>query len=420
MSEELQRDEILSAGPDDGDWTDVLRRTKRARRRQGVYGVALLTALVVVGIASAYALGHPVVDFGAADTAPYKAVAVIGSSNKGVPEGSGPGVLAEQARKIPGLSIDGKPYEISVAPTKDGGFCISFPQGGGASIPCIADDAQRRLMGKMSLAMSAEGDWGPFWIGGIFLEREGERLEVVRADGSSDDIPFVWVTAPINAGFFAVKIPNEDRVNGHGPVSVALFDRDGILIERQSILDPLAQTGRMKTVDLPGYPNLTVPVDAIWEKRRQLFDLRAENGARVGFWVAPTRDRRTCVWGSISVGCFDPGQVEKTPPLELLRVVGMRAGGSSQVALGDRVGAGVTRVEARFEDGDKVELTPKEGYLIWPIPSRHNSRGHRLEELVAFDAGGHVLAEKHMSTTEPGMYPCDKPKVVGGVQGVCP
>jgi|SRR5450830_21581 len=419
MSEELQRDEILSAGPDDGDWTDVLRRATRARRRRGIYGAVLLTALVVIGVASAYALGHPIVDFGTADKAPSKDAARIRSADAGVPEGTGPGVLADQARKIPGLSIDGKPYEISVAPTRDGGFCISFPQGGWA-IPCIANDAQRRLMGSMSLAMTAEGDWGPFWIGGIFLEREGERLEVVRADGSSDDIPFVWVTSPINAGFFAFKVPNEDRVNGRGPVSVALFDRDGTVLARESILDPLAQTGRMKTVDLPGYPNLTVPVDAIWEKRRQFFDLRAENGARVGFWIAPTRDGRTCVWGSISVGCSDPGQVEKTPPLELLRVVGMQAGGSSQVALGDRVGAGVARVEARFEDGDKVELVPKEGYLIWPIPSRHNSRGHRLEELVAFDASGEVIARQRVSTTERGMYPCEKPKDVGGVQGLCP
>jgi len=420
MSEELRQNEILSVGPDDGDWTDVLRRARWADRRRRVYGIATLAALAAIGVASAYATGHPIIDFGTADKAPSKDVAVIGSADKGVPEGTGPGVIAEQAREIPGLSIDGKPYEISVAPTRDGGFCISFPQHGGATIPCIANDAQRRRMGNMSLAMSADGDWGPFWIGGIFLEREGERLEVVRADGSSDDIPFVWVTAPINAGFFVLKVSNEDRVNGRGPVSVALFDRDGILIERQSILDPLAQTGRMKTVDLPGYPNLTVPVDAIWEKRRQLFDLRAENGARVGFWVAPTRDGRTCVWGSISVGCFHPGQVEKSSPLELLRVVGMPAGGDSQVALGDRVGTGVARVEARFEDGDKVELIPKEGYLIWPIPSRHNSRGHRIEELVGYDAGGDVFAEKHMSTTMPGMYPCDKPKVVGGVQGVCP
>lgn len=56
MNDDLTRNEILSAGPDDGDWGDVLNRARRAHRRQ-VYSVVALTALVVVGVASAYALG---------------------------------------------------------------------------------------------------------------------------------------------------------------------------------------------------------------------------------------------------------------------------------------------------------------------------------------------------------------------------
>src|SRR5450759_342923 len=139
MSEELQRDEILSAGPDDGDWTDVLRRTKRARRRRGIYGAVLLTALVVVGVASAYALGHPIVDFGSAQKAPEKAVIDFGSLEVSAPENMTPGLLPGQAREIPGLYLSGKPYKLYVAPTKSGGFCGSL---GG----CIANDADRRFM----------------------------------------------------------------------------------------------------------------------------------------------------------------------------------------------------------------------------------------------------------------------------------
>jgi hypothetical protein len=58
MSEELTRNEILSAGPDDGDWGDVLGRVKRAHYRRQVYTAAALAALVIVGAASAYALSH--------------------------------------------------------------------------------------------------------------------------------------------------------------------------------------------------------------------------------------------------------------------------------------------------------------------------------------------------------------------------
>jgi hypothetical protein len=57
VSDKLTRNELLlSPGPDDGDWTDVVKRAKRAHRRQ-VYAAAVLLALVVVGVAFTYAIG---------------------------------------------------------------------------------------------------------------------------------------------------------------------------------------------------------------------------------------------------------------------------------------------------------------------------------------------------------------------------
>jgi hypothetical protein len=58
VSNDPMRNEILSVGPDDDDWGDVLGRVKRAHYRRQVYTVAALTALVIVGAASAYALSH--------------------------------------------------------------------------------------------------------------------------------------------------------------------------------------------------------------------------------------------------------------------------------------------------------------------------------------------------------------------------
>jgi hypothetical protein len=392
------RKEILDAGPDDSDWMDVVRRTKRARHKSQIYAVAVVTALVVVGVASAYALGHPVIDFGTADKAPYKAVADLGGSEES-------GVLAGQAREIPGLSVDGKPYELSVAPTKEGGLCIRFVEGGGRAIPCLANIADRRTIEKMIyLSMSADGLAGQLWISGVFLEKEGERLEVTYADGANDEIPFVWVSAPINAGIFFLSVSGERRVHARGPVFVTLFDRNGNVIAREPITDPTAYTSADHH-DLPGYSHLSVPPEAIWEKRRQLFDLPAENGDRVGLWVAPGRDGSTCVWTTRAYRCFDPSQSEKGLALVLSNGGGKRDGGNPVILGGDRVGEGIVKVEARFEDGDKVELTPKEGFLIWPIPSRHYPSGHRLEELVGFDSGGQVVARQSVNTIEIGFYP---------------
>jgi hypothetical protein len=397
MSEGLSRGAILSAGPDDGDWTDVLRRASRARRRQSVYGAVLLTALVVVGVAAAYALGHPIVDFSKAQKGSTKIVDDFGSMDVGAPPGMAPSVLAHQVRRIPGLRLNGKKFNFWVAPTKKGGFCeISG---------CITD--RRTLVGHIAVTVSGnKGDTGVAWINGEFIESRGERLELTYADGASHKIPFVWVTAPIDAGFFVFGIPKERQRHAKRPVTITLFDGGDKVLAREPIYWGFPDALRMTARHLPGYPTLSVPAKAIWSKRRQLFDLRADDGARVGLWIAPKRGGGTCVWTTQSFGCSVPGQVEKTPVLAALGTFG----GGSHVTLGDRVGASVARVEARFEGGDKVELVPKEGYLIWPIPSRYYPRGHRLEELVAYDESGRVLAREGMHPNFPSLYPCAKPK----------
>lgn len=399
MSEALRRDEILSAGPNDGDWTDVVRRMTRARRRQGVYGVVLLTALVVVGVASAYALGHPIVDFNTAEKGPTNVVNDFGELEVSAPENMTPGLLPDQARKIPGLYLDGKPYAFYIAPTKSGGFCSTI---GG----CIRVGDRPELMDDILWGLETGRRFERF--SGAFIEKNADRLVLSYTDGTSEEVPFVWVGAPIDAGFFVLSPANR-------PAKLTLYDSRGEVIARESIggMDPSALPETV-THSLPGYPHLSVPVEAIWGKRRQLFDLRADDGAHVGLWVAPGRDGSTCVWGTWSSGCFDSSQVEKDPDLAL----GFQGG--SHVTIGDRVGANVARVEARFEDGDRIELVPKEGYLIWPIPSRHYPRGQRLKELVAFDTDDHVLARQRVSTTENGLYPCEKPKDLGYGQHACP
>jgi len=408
MSEELKRDAILSAGPDDDNWGDVIRRAKRARRRQGVHGVALLTALVVIGVASAYALGHPIVNFNTAEKGPTNVVNDFGELEVSAPENMTPGLLPDQARKIPGLYLDGKPYAFYVAPTKSGGFCSTI--GGCVGVndrPGIKDDILAGLGWRKNFER----------LDGVFIEKNADRLVLSYADGTSDEVPFVWVTDPIEAGFFVLDIPEAHQTSANRPTALALYDSSDKLLAKNALGDPQAMQEMIKRemVDrsLPGYPHLSVPAKAIWSERRQLFDLRADDGARVGLWVAPKRGGGTCVWTTQSSHCQAPGQTEEPFSLGL-------SGGSHVTVGGESVGANIARVEARFQDGDRIELVPKEGYLIWPIPSRHYPLGHRLEELVAFDAGGEVIARQSVSTTERGLYPCAKPKDYGYNVQMCP
>jgi hypothetical protein len=160
-----------------------------------------------------------------------------------------------------------------------------------------------------------------------------------------------------------------------------------------------------------------VPPKAIWAKRVQLFALRADNGNRIGLWIAPARGGGTCFWSNRADGCSQaatsgvPAAALKAHP-ELRGqgpLVGFGFSGGNPVLICCGVGKATVRVELRFQDGDRIELPPKRGFLIEAIPSRHYLLGHRLTAIVAYDAAGKVIGVKKV-TAMPGVYPCTKPQ----------
>jgi hypothetical protein len=415
MSETLPLDNLLAAGPDDGDWGDVVRRASRARRRRRASVVLTVVAVFGLGIAAAYASGHPIVDFSKAPKGPRTVVDDFGSLEVGAPAGMAPGVLPHEARRITAVTIDGKQHVLWVAPTNKGGFC---EQWSGLIGGCrVGRDAPYPAGLQVSGMYQADPKKGTSLVvqGGSFLQSAGAKLELAYEDGTSDDMPFVWVTEPIEAGFYLFRVPSAHRVAGHRPKSVRLYDSAGQLLDSKPANDAGADlTGlELNLHSAPGYSPLSVPTGAIWEQRRQLFDLRADDGSRIGLWVAPSRTGEICYWSNQSGGCTGPG--EKTPALAL----GF-SGAATHVTLCCTVGPSVVRVEAQFEDGDRVALTPKEGYLVWPIPSRHYPRGHRMAELVAFDATGRKIARQPLDTRAAGLYPCARPKDLGYGVSMCP
>jgi hypothetical protein len=407
VTDVLATTELLSKGPDDGDWSEVRRRARRGLRRRQASVMFVLAGAVALGIASAYAFGHPIVDFRSAPKGPQKVVDDFGSLEVGAPAGMAPGVLPDEARRITSVRIDGKEHVLWVAPTELGGFCDAWSQFIGG---CRADrhDASAKHIdvgGNQNV------------LAGSFFQESGSRLELEYADGASDEVPFVWVTAPIEAGFYLFRVPDAHRLDGHRPTSIRLLDDDEKVLADEPIPFAKAAPPGWVTHRLRGYPPLSVPPEALWDQREQLFDLRADDKAHLGLWVAPERGGGTCFWSNQALGCThdNPRAIPLPDALDL----GF-SGGGTHVTLCCTVGRDVAKVEVRFEDGGRAELTPRRGYLLWPIPSRHYPVGTRLVELVGFDAQGHQVASRRISSDQRGLYPCAKPKDYGYGVSMCP
>jgi hypothetical protein len=395
---------------DDGDWHDVVRRARRSHRNRVVIA-AVAAAVVAVGVASAVVLTNPRIDFRTASKSPLRVVDDFGSEQVLAPPGMAPGVLPQQARRITAVTIDGKQHVLYVAPTKAGGFCEQWSQMGGG---CRASRT-----GPASNSIGGGGMGGPNGLtvlDGSFFQTDATRLVVGYADGESDDVPFVWVTKPIDAGFYLFRVPDAHRRAGHEPTSLSLYNTAGKLIARDRVIVPNIRDQYVHH-RIPGYPPFLIPAKAGWSKRVQLFALRADNGNRIGLWVAPERGGGTCFWSNRQAGCsqlrgpgFAPGFLKAHPGLRLQGpLIGFGLSGGNPVILCCSVGTKTTRVELRFQDGTPIELTPKQGYLIEPIPSSHYPLGHRLTAIVAYDAAGRVLGTKTIGPS-PGVYPCTKPQ----------
>src|SRR5919199_213426 len=185
----------LGVSPDDSDWLDVRRRARRHRRRWVVVLVAAAFGALIVG--SAFGLYREVVDFFSAERAPEPVVVDFRQMSVRGTIGLGPQVVPGEARSIPLEELGGKRGVLYRAPTKDGGFCWRWENGGSCG---RTPDLAQSPLGVLTL----EGPGGgPAQISGHLLDRAIDRLALEYEDGARDEIPFVWVTAPIHAGLFA-------------------------------------------------------------------------------------------------------------------------------------------------------------------------------------------------------------------------
>ena len=238
---------VLRAG--DAERGDRVRRTPAAPRRSWWRRprrvIALALALVLIALLATPAfgvqgyllqlLGRKNVSFVKSPPAPNVVKKFFFDLPIGVPPPSTLGVKAGQARQVATFSIGGHPRRLWVAPTTQGGYCFMFEHDfGSCRVPS-------RTSG-VPLAVSWQG--GPTRlgvnesivtrVGGDLTPPTATRITAHYADGTSADIPFVWVSPPIAAGFFTYDIPAAHWSPPHRLLAITLSAKDGTQLARQS------------------------------------------------------------------------------------------------------------------------------------------------------------------------------------------
>lgn len=242
--------------PDGGraDWNDVLRRSgSRAgvRRRWPLIAIGVAVALTAVLVATpAWALVRDVLPFWDQPSAAPPSVKVefrdFAEMIRGhAPAGASPDAVSDDWREIEHATLDGETRTLWVAPATGrfdfcwiwahlGGSCGSAAQPLGIEewISLPHDPSQPAQTGGFP---ATTRNLVPFSVAGYAISPAVSDVVIRFSDGSSVHPPIVWVSAPINAGFYAYDIPADRQSSEDHATEVDAYDKDGKLVSKQRV-----------------------------------------------------------------------------------------------------------------------------------------------------------------------------------------
>jgi hypothetical protein len=197
----------------------------RPRPRRLVWALAAAAPLAAVLFATpAWGLVRGILPFWDQPRAPQPVQIAFSELNLGFPPGMSPQAVSGETRDVGRFDFGGSTHTLWVAPAKNGGFCsLWLPQGGGG---CSTS-------GKpLSTGALLRGGF-PEWING---DAAGPAADVVIrfSDGATARPQVIWVSAPIDAGFFAYEVPAAKQTSRAHVTAVDAYDRGGRLLAHQT------------------------------------------------------------------------------------------------------------------------------------------------------------------------------------------
>jgi hypothetical protein len=231
IDELSQRFTHVTHPPDDSDWLEVVRLTRPRRRVRRELLAPIAAAIALLVAAPAFGLDGRIARlFSSGEAAPPRIERSFANLDRGAPPGFRTGVVAAQTRRI---VLPGR-VALWIAPTSAGGFCI-FVEGGRGQC-----DATRALTFWPTFSIGGDVTpqgvikGGPVLIDGSTTLQDAASVEVQFEDGTSVTMPVVWVSAPIDAGFFAYSVPAAHLRVGARPKLLILRDAAGNELRRDS------------------------------------------------------------------------------------------------------------------------------------------------------------------------------------------
>jgi hypothetical protein len=189
-------------------------------------GAALLAAVVVA--TPAWGLVRGVLPFWDQPTAPQSIQLQFFSLNAGAPRGMSPRAVAGETREVGRFSFGGSTRTLWVAPARNGGFCsLWLPAGGGG---CSTSGHPLSTGALLRLGV-------PAWVTGDVIASAVGDVVLRFSDGSTVHPRIVWVSAPIDAGFFAYDVAAGRQTSRVHVTAVDAYDRQGRLVAHQTFTD---------------------------------------------------------------------------------------------------------------------------------------------------------------------------------------
>lgn len=201
----------------------------RARRRVLVPVLAAVVLVTAILLATpAWALVKDVLPFWDQPTAPHSVQVQFSSLNLGAPAGMSPQAVSGETREVGRFGFGSSTFTLWVAPAKNGGFCSLWLPGGGGG--CSTSG--------LPLGTGALLDGGvPAWITGDAIAPIVNDVVIRFSDGSTVHPRIIWVSAPIDAGFFAYDVPASERSSRDHLTAVDAYDSHGRLVRHETFMD---------------------------------------------------------------------------------------------------------------------------------------------------------------------------------------